>query len=383
MAKRLAFASLALCLGLGLALGLGEGLVRLLVPRTLAGGRGVDGPFVPGMTPGEAGETVLIEGGRTSTIPYRINGLGFRDRERTPRPAPGSARVAVLGDSFVAGFAVAEDEIFPRVAERELDRPGRPTEVLACGVSGYGTGLELITLEEKVLPLEPTQVILAFFQNDPWDNSRRLSAARVPFFSLDPVRGVVRDESAVPTGRATRGLSRWLNEHSRLYRFQKEKVQALEIWFKARARQGIEALPKPYHPLAQPMIPHLAEAWDLTLALVDRMALVCRERRVGFAVVDIPIAEAISPSRLAYSRAKFPAMATVDFEWRRSLRILGSHCSARAIPYLDLAEGLAAGGDPADCYLADDGHLTVEGHRRVGAALARFLEGLTPPRGGS
>ena len=54
------------------------------------------------------------------TFPYRTNAHGLRDRDRSEK-APGTKRVLVMGDSYTWGYAVAEEEAYPQVAERLLE----------------------------------------------------------------------------------------------------------------------------------------------------------------------------------------------------------------------------------------------------------------------
>src|SRR5512138_1177939 len=62
------------------------------------------------------------------------NAYGFRgaqySRERGPK-----RRVVVLGDSFVWGFGVADDEIFTSLLEKD---PSYGGEVVNLGIVGYG-----------------------------------------------------------------------------------------------------------------------------------------------------------------------------------------------------------------------------------------------------
>ena len=116
-----------------------------------------------------------------------INAAGFRDRDHALAHAPGELRVAVLGDSFTEARHVALEETFPAVAERELAGcgalAGRHPEFLNFGVSGYGTGQELLLLQERVLAYRPDWVVLAFFAgNDLRNNTKPLQKGGRPYF---------------------------------------------------------------------------------------------------------------------------------------------------------------------------------------------------------
>ena len=94
------------------------------------------------------------------------NAHGFRDRERTLTPAAGVRRVAVLGDSVVAGHGIARlEDTLPAQLERRL--PGH--EVLNLGIGGYCTRAEVHLLSRVGLAFHPDVVVLVFVEND-WDD---------------------------------------------------------------------------------------------------------------------------------------------------------------------------------------------------------------------
>jgi len=73
------------------------------------------------------------------TFPYRTNAQGLRDRDR-PAKAPGTKRVLVIGDSYTWGYAIAEEEAYPQVAERLLaERGRRDIEVINGGIPDYNS----------------------------------------------------------------------------------------------------------------------------------------------------------------------------------------------------------------------------------------------------
>jgi len=110
----------------------------------------------------------------------KINEGGFRGPEVSIAKPPGVMRIAVLGDSFTEAMHVPYDETFSAVIERTLTScplGGRRVQVLDFGVSGYGTGQELLTLREQAWRYAPEMVVLAFFAgNDISDNSAALDS---------------------------------------------------------------------------------------------------------------------------------------------------------------------------------------------------------------
>lgn len=121
----------------------------------------------------------------------RINGAGFRDKDRAVEKPPGSFRIAVLGDSYVEALQVDLDQTFPALLERLLagcEAFGRkPVEVLNFGVSSYGTAQQLLTFRHFAKAYSPDLVLAAVFAgNDVRNNSRTLEPDKLrPFFILD------------------------------------------------------------------------------------------------------------------------------------------------------------------------------------------------------
>jgi lysophospholipase L1-like esterase len=112
--------------------------------------------------------------------PIRINSLGLRGPELAPLPA-GGRRILVLGDSFVAGFEVTDEETFVHRIGLELTkRLGAPVQLVNGGVRGYGTDQALLYYTTRGRALEPDLVVMLHSGNDASDNTT-LHRMRRPF----------------------------------------------------------------------------------------------------------------------------------------------------------------------------------------------------------
>jgi hypothetical protein len=74
----------------------------------------------------------------------------------------------VLGDSYVWGFGVDQDEIFTTRMEKLC--PG--LEVINMGVSGYSTDQELLLFRDKAPVYDPDVVVLVIAENDYESNAQ-------------------------------------------------------------------------------------------------------------------------------------------------------------------------------------------------------------------
>lgn len=174
-----------------------------------------------------------------------INSAGFRDRERTLAKPEGTFRIAVVGDSFPEAFQVEMSEAFWFILEKKLQEcgafGGKQVEVLNFGVSGYGTGQELITLRERVWDYAPDLVMLTFTtNNDISDNVRALKKTnRVPYYVYQG--GELKLDDSFKQSKMFRWrqsslarVGRWFEDHLRLVQAIERAQLKLKIWLASR-----------------------------------------------------------------------------------------------------------------------------------------------------
>jgi lysophospholipase L1-like esterase len=120
---------------------------------------------------------------------YRQDGYGFRGAGFATEKPPGVRRVVVVGDSYVFGVGVEENDSLPVALRDELFRrdPARPIEVLDLGVPGdnLASHLDVISAAAR---LSPDLVVLGLtLPNDlsRWDvQTARRDAQRISAFSF-------------------------------------------------------------------------------------------------------------------------------------------------------------------------------------------------------
>lgn len=181
--RRLPWRGLGLsCVSAVIALAVGEVLMRAagLDPAPKQGSFSAKVHRVATGTYGEAMGTELRPGasnrityppdrGREEReVRYRINSLGFRDREMQTAKAPGEHRILCLGDSFTFGTGLALEDTWPRLLEGVLTgrRPGFTTVNL--GVYSFNV-LQQEAWLRRVLTehgFEADHVLWCFYIND-------------------------------------------------------------------------------------------------------------------------------------------------------------------------------------------------------------------------
>jgi hypothetical protein len=98
--------------------------------------------------------------------PMTTNSLGFRSRETQPQKKRGCVRIVGIGDSAMFGAGVADGENHLDILANLLEGQAGMTEVINTAVPGYNTVMEVETLKDKGLQLEPDVVIIQFVAND-------------------------------------------------------------------------------------------------------------------------------------------------------------------------------------------------------------------------
>ena len=99
---------------------------------------------------------------------HRTNSRGARGPEYSDRPAPGTFRIVVVGDSYTMGQGVEEQDTYPAVAESLLNQrgDGRRYEVINVGVAGLAIRHSMRRLERLGLPYEPHLLVYGSTPND-------------------------------------------------------------------------------------------------------------------------------------------------------------------------------------------------------------------------
>ena len=300
-------------------------------------------------------------------VRMRTNGLGLRGAPPLPEDRP---RLLVLGDSFVMGEGVTEEETAVSQIEVRLRASlGPRLRVLNGGVDSYTPLLSWLLLRELRAQLRPDVVLLAIDMSDLMQEQYYRSIA------TRDARGDIR---SVPNPRAGRDAALALDEA-----IQRHLYVLRLVYLRVRERlnagrpQDLEALLARrddrllLHTLAADPLDRTA-AWDDLFDSVDRIHALCREIGARFFVVLYPWGHQVAPQEWQPGRTVWmPADAVASEAPFAAVR---ERCRARGLDLIDLVDAFrgAAGGAPL--YFRHDMHFTPAGHRRFGAEVARRLE---------
>lgn len=351
----------------------------------------------------------------------RINSDGLRDREHSITKPSNAFRIAVLGDSYAEAFSVAAEDTFWSVMERKLQEcnpfNGKQVEVLNFGVSGYGTGQELITLREQVWKYSPDIVMLAVTtNNDVIDNSRVLKKTdKIPYFVYNDNRLTLdnsfRESRAFLNGQSwINRFGRWLREKSRVVQAAVEGHRGFKIWLAARRAKGSQTQPAQSQPAAvteankegdaqrkgdllllaaelgtehlvylEPVNAVWNDAWRVTEGLIVRMREEVKSHGAEFVVVTLSNGPQVHPDPKLREEFK-KSLGIVDLFYPDNR--IKEFCVREQIPVVALAPELQQFAENNKAYLhgfgsnLGNGHWNSLGNRVAGELIAKkFCEG--------
>lgn len=293
---------------------------------------------------------------RSDRITVTYDRRGYRNAAELDR-----ADIALIGDSYVEGSHVSDDQALSSLLQADLARP-----VANLGVAGYGTAQELIALNRDAMPLQPQVVIWFFFEgNDLYDD--------------------YRFEKTVP-GPHEAGTDPWTARHGWWRRSFVRNAQAqlrLVLYpivprycphfgiVSAGPRRGEKVLFWPE--AAVPWTEFERDRWDRAQHTLREAARATRERDVTLVLVYVPI-----KFRVYRDFIDLPASSELrDWALWSLPYLFTQFCRTEGLTCLDLTgllrDSVRTGGMP---YAPTDSHWSLEGHRLIARALEELLTSL-------
>jgi hypothetical protein len=321
-----------------------------------------------------------------------MNSHGMRDVERHLAKAPGTVRIAVLGDSYTEALQVPSDKTFCSWIERELSNSSgaarKKVEVLNFGCSGFGTTQEYLLLKHRVWEFEPDIILLALTPGtNVRNNCRSLRWDNRPFFVWEQEH-LVLDTSfrngrtfSIPR-RQWRGLASCIN-HSRFLQMLSEIRSSLKEQSLQASKDPAEADESPameagLEIFQEPRDPRWAEAWRITEKVLTLLRDEAARHHTPFRVVLVNSSHQVHPdAAVRHELARKLRVNDLDYAERR----LGEDLKREGIPMLALAPVFCKYAEREQVYLhgfrsngtLGQGHWNEDGHRLAGKVIADWL----------
>lgn len=308
-----------------------------------------------------------------------INGLGFRDAERTERKDDGVFRIVVFGDSTTEAVQVNLDQTFTQLLEGRL-RGCRPrVEVLNFGVSGYGPLQEYLLYTLRGRAFSPDLVIQAtFLDNDVADGDRRLAAGQrgAPFLKPSPPDGFEIDHSAAVASFESyrREPVHSLRRLSAIYRMvsaSRSRNLAASAVQVGPAAEG--QVPRRFLLYEDPVAREWEEAWQTFERVVTKFAAAVRADGASYAILSMPAGQVVYPEVWQGLLTEHSAMSSRKWEVRGPENRLQQLAERHQVPLIAPLDAFAAAAPGDPLFFQRIGHLTPRGHQVLAALLETAL----------
>jgi hypothetical protein len=293
------------------------------------------------------------------TTDVRINALGLRGALPGPKSS-GGFRVLGLGDSFVSAFNVSEAQTFLSVAESRLrnETPWRSVEVVNAGTPNYGTWHELRLFQRLALRLDPDLAVLCVYVGNDLENNLYPQEAMV--------QGGFLTERRRQLGLLPYGFRTWLQRNSMSYVFLWQAWAQLRPWVGGRLNDPLRSDKNLF---SRRQGPGEESGYRVTSDVLTQFKSEAERLKIPSTLVLIPTESQVYPDRfdkLVRKQGLEPARFDLELPQRRWSEIARS----AGIPVLDLLPILKQRTSGPYLYMSLDGHLSVEGNRLVGEAIA-------------
>ncbi len=343
-----------------------------------------EGPGAVRTVPGWRGE-FTVEG---RTVPVALNSLGLRGPEVGDR-RPGELRVLCLGDSFVFGYGVAQEEAFPAVLESRLAASlGRPVVCGNAGVPGYGSVEQARCLRRLAPAFDPDVVVATIYLGNDFIDDRFLSKYVQGGFSMTGPWATLLRTSArarfMLTSRAWMRFEILLIDSGSPWALRPVMTEAESQAFagfprrqgpnQCRSGEFMDVIDedRSWEPGGPPVVPRVLATTADALAAIRAAA-----GRARVLVVLMPSWWHVQPQdRLKYLQEV--GLDPSEFQLGLCQQRLVELCRGLDLPVVDITASALQLPDPTSLYLPENRHLNPEGHSAVAEVLAARIADLLP-----
>ena len=333
-------------------------------------------------------------------IKIRMNREGFRAVDHEMEAPDGVYRILFLGDSYTESKEVELDETYWRRLLKSLPTlpDGRILEVINMGVSGFGTGEELLLLRNKGLAYKPDLVVIGLTEHtDVWNNSRYLDTLSdgrdpnampmKPYFVPD---ADTLDIYPFKIHSLDEGGLRWFRRNFQTYMYLRNLSVAnpglLNLAYKLKL---VRTPPAPEkiawkHPVFFDAFrtdlnadTHWVQAWSMTQRLFLEIQKSCLASGADLLVLMIPYPHQVYEEDRQAAFQKYPDLNGLPLDWEKVGRGLNPFFDQAGIDHLHLHFALKkfAERNPADrLYFKMDMHFAPRGHEVVSQLLKQKIE---------
>lgn len=304
-----------------------------------------------------------------------INSLGYRGKNFSLNKEQGVKRILALGDSFVFGFGVSDEETFPYQLEEILEKKlNKKVEVINAGYAdAFSPDSYYVYLKNRGLKLKPDLIIMEFFV---WND--------IGDFTETVWEEV--DEKGLPSKIssccrvADQGILRnKITEIKYRYPWLRESHLFLAFMGVLKSRLGLPKEPKNAVPkrdfyqgcvLHPGCIDNFKSEEEKTYTVIKGIKELTKTNKIPLIVILVPVDIQLYPEAWEkYGHTWLPEGENRDFIQKR----LGNFLKQENIPYLDLYPTFDQQRGKGYPYFSHDGHFNSLGHQIAAEAIAIYL----------
>jgi hypothetical protein len=285
---------------------------------------------------------------------FKLNSLGFKDKEFSPK-AENGYRIVALGDSFAFGV-VHYEQNYLTLIEAALQKNHPNVDLLNMGISGTGPPDYEELLNDEGLAYKPDLVLVSFFIGNDFVGARRRKLYEYSYMATLFHRAfrVARGYRGpiTPAGNAD-----YCDDCPSMTEDRYLKVE--------RGRSGMYVKRNR----------RFGRSFEAAVSYLQKIQAACRARGIKLLVVLIPDELQINHELEKTVREKFHA--DVDGgQWDITLpnRTLSSRLNQLAIDHIDLYDAFIAGSAQGRLYKPRDSHWNIAGNRLASGLIAARVE---------
>lgn len=340
---------------------------------------------------------------------FSTNSLGFRGPDISQSKPENTFRIAVIGDSFIAGLGVENGQTLTAELESLLNEERNEAsdfQVLNRGRPGSGTIREFDLYRSYTRPFDPDVVVLAFcLGNDLVDTQQEQSEeemanwsppgmARKVAFGLMPnlylelamlKRATQENRQLAERSEAEflDSLGTFADIHNVSPKLATERFRTIPEKYQKMAYRGefgndfivFNACVQPNRTQKSlfPTDEQFQDTWPRVEHHLDLLRQTIREDGAQFVVMSIPDVVMVDRSGWEFYRS---LGYKLEEDWMaepsRTEEALAAWCTQNEVPYLNLVPPCRVANE--ELFYPMDGHFTPAGQRRAAEWLGEFLQ---------
>jgi hypothetical protein len=328
--------------------------------------------------------TGYVTDGLGGTVRWHNNASGFRhDQEVSQEPSPNVLRILSMGDSFVAGYRVGQEETFSFLLEQWINQKLGESEVLVSEIEEPITGLYY--LSKSGLVFHPHIVLMGITIGNDLTQS---------YIALDPRGGYIlkmdNGNVTIEKTAGSIGVSSFENyeipelyfqmpskleteiiniknyfKKYRLIRRLYQDSEGIMSWYQKQHRPKLFDMTNGLAMFLTPLPPMVEEAYERLFKIIIATQMLCNQHHIVFAVELFPQRFQVQPRDWDNAMEKY-SLRKSGFDLMEPNRKIREFCREHKIILIDPTEAMAQrfALTGKNMYLPDgDMHWSREGHR--------------------